>query len=65
MDLFCMIAPVQMSSALWEVEHPIYIWEDTSSCYVSSHDEEEPDTGEVELYLPSVMAHWHSSCPQA
>eukprot|EP00975_Prorocentrum_lima_P020948 4409009-Prorocentrum_lima.AAC.1 len=43
----------------------MYIWEEISSCYVPSQDEEELDTGEVELYLPPVMAHWHSSCPHA
>eukprot|EP00975_Prorocentrum_lima_P011734 2494541-Prorocentrum_lima.AAC.1 len=43
----------------------MYIWEEASSCYAISHDEEELDIGEVEFYLPPVMEHWHSSCPQS
>eukprot|EP00975_Prorocentrum_lima_P046012 9623786-Prorocentrum_lima.AAC.1 len=43
----------------------MYIWEEASSCYATSHEEEELDIGEVELYLPPVMAHWHNSCPHA
>eukprot|EP00975_Prorocentrum_lima_P055220 11578597-Prorocentrum_lima.AAC.1 len=44
-----------MSSVLWDVEHPMYVWEEASGCYGSSFYEEELDTGEVELYLPPVM----------
>eukprot|EP00975_Prorocentrum_lima_P070787 12934107-Prorocentrum_lima.AAC.1 len=60
MDFSCMIAPVHISSALWDVEYPMYIWDEASSCFITSHDEEELATGEVELYLPPVMAHWHN-----
>eukprot|EP00975_Prorocentrum_lima_P057500 12059087-Prorocentrum_lima.AAC.1 len=41
------------------------VWEETLECYVTSHGKEELETGEVEFYLPAVMAHWHESCPQS
>eukprot|EP00975_Prorocentrum_lima_P004617 1006210-Prorocentrum_lima.AAC.1 len=53
-----------MSSVLWGVEHSMYVREEACGCYATSYDEEELDIGEVELYLPPVMAHWHESCPK-
>eukprot|EP00975_Prorocentrum_lima_P050210 10514728-Prorocentrum_lima.AAC.1 len=43
----------------------MYVWEEALECYATSHDEEELETGEVEFYLPPVMAHWHESCPHS
>eukprot|EP00975_Prorocentrum_lima_P032057 6732020-Prorocentrum_lima.AAC.1 len=40
----------------------MYVWEEAFECYVTSYDKQELDTGEVELYLPPVMARWHESC---
>eukprot|EP00975_Prorocentrum_lima_P018116 3818380-Prorocentrum_lima.AAC.1 len=31
---FCMVAAVQMSSVLWDIEHPMYVWEEAYECYV-------------------------------
>eukprot|EP00975_Prorocentrum_lima_P007457 1600309-Prorocentrum_lima.AAC.1 len=54
-----------MSSVLWEVEHRMYVWEEALESSFALHDEEELGTGEVEFYLPPVMAHWHESCPHS
>eukprot|EP00975_Prorocentrum_lima_P067849 12917309-Prorocentrum_lima.AAC.1 len=43
----------------------MYVWEEALECYVTFHDEEELEAGEVEFYLPAVMAHWHESCPHS
>eukprot|EP00975_Prorocentrum_lima_P006160 1330511-Prorocentrum_lima.AAC.1 len=43
----------------------MYVWEEASECYATSHEEEELDIGEVEFDLPPVMAHWHESCSKA
>eukprot|EP00975_Prorocentrum_lima_P039132 8222471-Prorocentrum_lima.AAC.1 len=40
----------------------MHVWDDDESCFITSRDEEEH--GEVELYLPPSMAHWHCACPQ-
>eukprot|EP00975_Prorocentrum_lima_P023151 4872191-Prorocentrum_lima.AAC.1 len=40
----------------------MYAWDKDMSCLITSHDGE--DMGEVEFYLPPIMAHWHSSSPQ-
>eukprot|EP00975_Prorocentrum_lima_P064677 12899013-Prorocentrum_lima.AAC.1 len=61
MELFCCsAAPVQIPSILWEIEHPMYVWGADVSCCITSFDEEEQDTGEVEFYMPPAMAHWHN-----
>eukprot|EP00975_Prorocentrum_lima_P046528 9725061-Prorocentrum_lima.AAC.1 len=62
MDFFIYYtAPVQMVATLWDIEHPMHVWDDDKSCFITSHDEEEDD--EMELYLPPRMARWHSECP--
>eukprot|EP00975_Prorocentrum_lima_P071494 12938043-Prorocentrum_lima.AAC.1 len=53
-----------MSSVLWEIEYAMYVWDSDVSCFITSFDEEEQDTGEVEFYLPQALAHRHNSCPQ-
>eukprot|EP00975_Prorocentrum_lima_P043198 9070299-Prorocentrum_lima.AAC.1 len=50
----CSTAPAQMSTVLWDID---------ASCFITSFDEEEQDTGEVEFYLPPALAHRHSNCP--
>eukprot|EP00975_Prorocentrum_lima_P067519 12915372-Prorocentrum_lima.AAC.1 len=63
MELFCCLAtPSQMTSVLWNIEQPMYAWDEDASCFITSYDED--DTDEVEFYLPPVMAHWRSICPQ-
>eukprot|EP00975_Prorocentrum_lima_P008813 1879568-Prorocentrum_lima.AAC.1 len=52
-------APVQISSVPWGIEYPMCVWDTAMSCYITSSDEEELVTGEVEFYLPAVLAHWH------
>eukprot|EP00975_Prorocentrum_lima_P014838 3147520-Prorocentrum_lima.AAC.1 len=51
-----------MTSVLWNIEHPMYAWDEQVSCFITSYEEE--DIGEVEFHRPPTLAHWHSSCPQ-
>eukprot|EP00975_Prorocentrum_lima_P049645 10387753-Prorocentrum_lima.AAC.1 len=63
MEFFCCPAAlVQMVSVLWNIEHPMYVWDDDASCFITSYDEEDSD--QVEFYLPPNMVHWHNNCPQ-
>eukprot|EP00975_Prorocentrum_lima_P008708 1860946-Prorocentrum_lima.AAC.1 len=32
----------------WNIEHPMYVWDEDVSCFITSYDEE--DIGEVEFY---------------
>eukprot|EP00975_Prorocentrum_lima_P000665 132007-Prorocentrum_lima.AAC.1 len=60
MDLFCSTAPAHMSSVLWDIEYPMHVWDAAARCYITSLDEEELESGEVEYHLPPVLAHWHT-----
>eukprot|EP00975_Prorocentrum_lima_P028704 6029103-Prorocentrum_lima.AAC.1 len=62
MEFFsCPAAPVQMVPVLWNIEHPMRVWDDDASRFITSRDEEKHD--KVELYVPPNMAHWHRNCP--
>eukprot|EP00975_Prorocentrum_lima_P063147 12889769-Prorocentrum_lima.AAC.1 len=50
-----------MTSVLWNIEHPMYAWDEDVSCFIIIYDED--DSGEVEFYLAPALAHWHCSCP--
>eukprot|EP00975_Prorocentrum_lima_P024484 5146154-Prorocentrum_lima.AAC.1 len=64
MEHFCAYAAfVQITSVLCSIEHQVYVWDADVSFFITSFDEEEQDTGEVELYLPPALVHWRSSCP--
>eukprot|EP00975_Prorocentrum_lima_P054716 11471289-Prorocentrum_lima.AAC.1 len=54
-----------MPSVLWDIEYPMHTWDATAGCFITSHDAEELETGEVEFYLPAALAHWHIHCPHA
>eukprot|EP00975_Prorocentrum_lima_P054644 11455929-Prorocentrum_lima.AAC.1 len=54
-----------MPSVLWEIVYPMHTWNATTGRYITSHDADELEVGEVEFYLPPALAQWHISCPHA